>query len=116
MIFKWIQGIRGESNAAAETERRKLAKDSKLVDVAYEAIKESVAEDQSELENLIRMGWPLTQKKKFKENVKKKVWDAVSSNFSLDDEDMVEEITEKIVDCAGEDPCLKEIFDESAKV
>jgi|TARA_B100001964_G_C13831221_1_gene421678 hypothetical protein len=39
-----------------------------------------------------------------------KVWDIVRSNFDTSDDEMVEEITERIVDVADADPYFAKMF------
>ena len=39
-----------------------------------------------------------------------KVWDIVRSNFDTNDDEMVEEITERIVDVADADPYFAKMF------
>ena len=46
-----------------------------------------------------------------------KVWDIVRSNFDTNDDEMVEEITERIVDVADADPYFAKMFgDETNNV
>lgn len=120
MIFKRIQptsqnGNAGEVEKGSE-EVRKRERDSKLVDVAHEAMREKAAEDRMTLESLIRMGWPLVRRKqeheRLKSKVRKKVWDRVRDTFGTTDDEMVEEVTEKIVETAEEDPNYKKMFDQ----
>ena len=42
--------------------------------------------------------------------MRSKVWDIVRSNFDTSDDEMVEEITERIVDVADADPYFAKMF------
>ncbi len=114
MIFKWIQSVRGKGEAAAieqagDAERRRR-RDAKLVDVAHEAMVRR--QDQQKLEGLIKRGWPHVQREEFKGKVRQKVWDTVRGSYGVsDDDEMVEEITERVVDAAEADPFYKRLFD-----
>jgi hypothetical protein len=110
MLFKLIQtGTNRSDNVASlqgDDEDRKKKVDSKLIDVAHEAM----SEKQRELEALVKTGWPVARQKQFKSEVKQKVWDVVSEGFEAVDDDMVEEITERVVEVAEVDPFYKKIF------
>lgn len=119
MILKWVQSMgQGTTLKAAEQadeEDRKGRKDAKLVDVAHEALAERAAKDRATLEALARLGTPNVKREQLKGKVRKKVFDVVSeeSNFSTDP-DMVDEITERIVDVAEADPFYKKLFDRES--
>lgn len=120
MILKWIQSV-GQAAGQKAAEQgdeveRKQRKDAKLVDVAHEAMGETSPSDAAELDNLIKMGWPHVQRERVKSKVRSKVWDAVKNGVGAADDDMVEEITERIVDAAEADPFYKRLFgtDETA--
>lgn len=115
MVIKWLQSVTGAAQAEAakrqDEEERRVRRDSKLVDVAHEAVKQSTATDQEALDGLVRMGWPNVQREKFKGKVRKKVWELVSDENGTADTGMVEEITERIADVAEVDPFYKKMFD-----
>ncbi len=111
MIFKWIKSGASKTNnnvisIQADGKDRKRRGDSKLIDVAYEAM----SREQKELDHLVKTGWPVAHRKKFKSKVKQKVWDTVSQSFDPVDDDMVEEITERVVEASEADPFYKKIF------
>lgn len=114
MILKWVQSMTGvgrpetTAQAASHEGRVKEKRDSKLVDVAHEVLRQ----DRESLQGLVRMGMSNVQREKVKGKVKKKVWDAVSENFAMADGDMVEEVTERIVDATENDPYYKKMFVE----
>jgi len=114
MILKWIQSVSraGEAKAAeqGEAEDRRVRKDSKLIDVAHEALSESAARDCDTLDALVRLGWPRVKREQFKGKVRKKVWDVVSEEAEIADPDMVEDITERIVDVAEADKYYRKMF------
>jgi len=116
MIFKRLQSIHPEAQIQgakqADDEERRVRKESKLVDAAHEALVKRAAEDKSTLDTLVRMGWPYVKRAQFKGKVRKKVWDIVSQDSDFVDTDMVEDITERIVDAAEVDPYYKKMFEK----
>jgi hypothetical protein len=119
MVIKWIKSVgqnpTPDAVRQAEEEERKKRRETKLVDVAHEAIRQSAAEDSQALEGLIRMGWPLVQRERFRGKVRKKVWDVVAKNGGSCDDEMIDEITERLVDVAESDPYYKKIFEGEEK-
>lgn len=115
MILKWIQSMTPGSEAQAarqkDEEERKSRGESKLVDVAHEALARSASEDRQTLGELVRFGLPHVERQRFKGKVREKVWDVVSEGFGAAPSDMIEEITERIVDAAEADPFYKRMFD-----
>ncbi|MFA4874562.1 MAG: hypothetical protein WC956_03305 [bacterium] len=113
MILKWVQSMTGAGRAepaeqaAGEEGKAKQKRESKLIDVAHEALRL----DRESLDGLVRIGVPNAQREKIKGKVRKKIWDAVSEGFDAVDGDMVEEITERVVDAAENDPVYKKMFD-----
>jgi hypothetical protein len=89
-------------------EERKRRRETKLVDVAHEVMRK----DQARLSGLVRAGMGNVQREQFKGKVKKKVWDVISEELGVVDPDMVEEVTERIVDVAEVDPAYKRMFEE----
>ncbi len=118
MILKWIQsmGNGAESRAAkeADDEERRTRKESRLVDVAHEALVSRAARDRASLDGLIRFGAPHMEREKLKAKVRRKVWDVVEEGSAPADPSMVEEITERIADAAEADPFYKRLFDREA--
>lgn len=119
MILKWVQsmgqGANSKATEQADEEDRKVRKDAKLIDVAHEALAERAANDHATLEALARLGMPQIRREQFKGKVRRKVFDVVSEEASLPtDPDMVEEITERIVDAADADPFYKKLFDRES--
>lgn len=115
MIVKWfhqvISGTSHESTAqgAIEEEKRtRLSRDP--IDVPHRVLSEEAAKRSSELGHLVRSGWPWVKRERVKKKVRQKVWDVVSKNFEFSNDDMVDEITEKIVDAAEVDPTYQKMF------
>jgi hypothetical protein len=111
MIFKFIQSVtqaagRSEIVEQGAREERKTRSEAKLVDVAHETFRR----DRDDLEGLVRIGWPNVQRERIAGKVRKKVWDLVQGSFGVADEEMVEEITERMVDAAEHDPYYKQMF------
>lgn len=112
MMLKWIQSIGqgGNPKAVEQAEERKGRKDAKLLDVAHEALAERAARDHATLEALSRLGMPLIERKRLRERVRRKVWDAVKGEGLFEDAELVEEITERLADVAEVDPYYQKMF------
>jgi len=113
MITKFVNNVANQpaSTEAVEqgaNEDRKTKRETKLVDVIHEFVRSS----GKNLEGLVRMGGPGQEREQFKGKVRKKVWDTVDENLGTVDRDMVEEITERVVDAADADPYYKKMFEE----
>jgi hypothetical protein len=113
MVLKWIQSLTGSAGRAevlsqGANEKRKKERETKLVDVDQEAMRA----DKQNLNGLVRIGWPNVRRESFKGKVRKKVWEAISNGFDNGGFDMVEEITERIVDASEADPYYKDMFEE----
>lgn len=113
MVLKWIQSttshVRPETaqQAANEEYKAKEKKESKLIDVAHEVMRK----DQDNLNGLVRIGLSNVKREKLRGKVRKKVWEVVSEGFgTADSDDMVEEITERMVDAAENDPYYKKMI------
>lgn len=106
-----------ESQAAKEGDNieRRSRRDSKLIDVAHEAMTNKAAEDRATLEALIKMGWPHVERERFKKKIRQKVWDVVKTDSVFDDSEIVEEITERLVDAAEVDQYYKSLFDKKER-
>ena len=116
MVLKWIQSMTRSSQRAevlgqGAVEKRKKKKETKLVDVAHEVLRK----DRQNLEGLVRIGWPNVQREKFKGKVRERVWDTISGGVDTSEVDMVEEITERIVDASEADPYYQEMFDKKGE-
>lgn len=120
MILKWIQsmgsGATLKASEQGDEEERKARRDSKLIDVAHEALIERAANDHATLKALAKLGMHGVKREQFKGKVRKKVFDVVSEESGFPaDEGMIEEITERIVDAADADPFYKKLFDPEEK-
>ena len=116
MILKSIQSLirpQGGADVAEQgaIEERKRRRETKLIDVAHEVMRK----DQARLSGLVRAGMGNVQRDQLKGKVKKKVWDVISEELGTVDPDMVEEVTERIVDVAEMDPYYKKMFTEEDK-
>lgn len=118
MILKWIQsmgtGAEAMAAKAKDDEERKGRKDAGLVDLAHEALVRRAARDKNALDGLVRLGMPNVRREQMKGKVRGKVWGVVGSGTLPADSEMVEEITERIVDAAETDPFYKRLFDVDA--
>ena len=110
-IVKNVFGIaRPDVAEQAEEERRRNSKDSKLVDLAHEAVMHGNAQYGADLKGLVDTGWPNVKKEKFKRKVNQKVWDIVKNNKMCVIPDMVDEITDRIVDVSEADEFYSLLF------
>jgi len=116
MILRWVKSVvAGQSSESIQQgaiEQEKRRKETKLIDVAHEVLSREAAEHCADLDGLVKYGWPHVKREKFKHSVRKKVWDLVGSNFGTDNDDFIDEITERIVDAAEVDPYYQKIFEE----
>ncbi len=113
MITKFVNNVSNQPASTGSVEQgaegeRKERRETKLVDVAHEIMRK----DRQHLDGLVRLGNPRFEREQFKGKVKKKVWDTVDENLGCVDNDMVEEITERVVDAAEGDPFYKKMFEE----
>lgn len=120
MIIRIIQSlINGKSNEVVEQgaveEAKKRNREVKFIDVAQEVLNQRAAEKGADLDGMVKYGWPHVKKEKFKGSVRKKVWNAVSRSIDSSDDEMVEEITERIADVAEVDPYYQKMFEEKAE-
>lgn len=115
MVINWLKSAPKVQKEASPKEvdslQHKGHKSSGLLDLAHEAIvKKSSMDDQRTLDDFIKMGWPYVEREKFKQKVRKKVWQIVSEESEFSDPEIIEEVTEKIVDAAENDPFYKKMF------
>lgn len=80
-------------------------KDNQMIDVAHEAMRS----DAIDLSKLLTVGQPTIKRRNMKERIRGKVEKHMAPE--LYDEDLVEEVTEKILDAAEFDPFYREQFD-----
>jgi hypothetical protein len=110
MILKVIQSIISGSAKSESTDPdvavRNGAQSEKLVDIAHEAMRR----DAVGLDGLIKSGQPAIDRKKIKDRIRKKVKHSMPKEF--DDEDLVDEVTERIADAAEFDPNFDKMFDD----
>ena len=112
-MIKWIHSITETGGRADVVEQgseqeRKARKETKLIDVAHEVMRGR----SQRLDGIVSEGGAGQDRKEFKGRVKQKVWDTVDKSLGFANDDMVEEITERVVDAAEIDPFYKRIFEE----
>ena len=111
MISKLLQfilpGFRTERVGSTSPVDSKKAKTTGM-DVIHEAIRS----DSIELNGLVATGQVIFERKKLKEKIRKKVKSTIVSEF--DEADIVEEITDRIMDAAEFDPHYAEMFDDKS--
>ena len=105
------QEILGQG-AAHEAKRQDRAKQSReAIDVAHRAMRAEAARKNEELGGLVKLGTPVMRREKAKKQVRQKVWNVISRNFNVNDPEMVDEITEKLVDAAEVDARYASMLD-----
>jgi len=119
MILKWVKSVIGSQRTEAiqqgAVEEEKRRKENKLIDVAHEVLSKEAAERSAELDGLVKYGWPHVKREKFKRLVRRKVHDIVDKNFGTEGDEIIDEVTEKIVDTAEVDPYYQKMFEEKAE-
>lgn len=110
MILKWIKSIvstppQDLPAGGAAPIRKQKTRDEELVDVAHEALRT----EAEELSGLIRMGRPEAERRRLKNKIKSKVKQTIAKEF--DEPEIVEEVTERILNAAEFDPHYREMFD-----
>lgn len=108
MILKWVQSVL-LGPRPSETKVDSAHKKLEPADIVHEALRA----DADELSDLVNLGQPALSRKKLKENIKRKVKKSLMPAW--DDDDVAEEVTERILDAAEFDPHYKEMFDEEEK-
>jgi hypothetical protein len=110
MILKLFNSIINGSKA--ENEQDAVAsgnvnrpKDNQMVDVAHEAMRS----DAIDLNKLLTVGQPVISRRNTKDRIRRRVKKHIAPE--LYDENIVEEVTEKILDAAEFDPFYREQFD-----
>lgn len=111
MIMKWIKSVvttpsGGETSPLAQGAQQKKKREVGFVDVVQEALRK----DAKDLEGLVTIGQPAVDRRKMKEKIKRRVKGSIAKEF--DAEDIVEEVTERILDAAEFDPNYRDIFEE----
>lgn len=109
MILKLIKTIVGSSEPGSKDNVEKAAaakrgKDNALMDVAHEAMRF----DAARLGGILNAKTASIDKKRKKEKVKSKIKDNIDMLF--DNDDIIEEVTEKIMDAAEFDPMYDKMF------
>ncbi len=112
MLIRWLnQAIFGHRPEVQDQSHSKTLapKQSALLDVIHEAIKEEAAE----LAELVRAGLPTLRRRRQRERVRAKVKKAIAPQLSSDT--IVEEITDRINDVAEFDPYYQRLFEDPAE-
>lgn len=119
MILKWLQQFMGPRRSPTEIESKRVSNSSgntfpnqALIDIAHEVLAKEALEKKLALSGLEKYGWPLMQRQMFQQKVKTRVKRFL--NFSLSQEDdVVEEVTERITEAAEVDPHYKRLFEDA---
>ncbi|PIR25183.1 MAG: hypothetical protein COV43_06515 [Deltaproteobacteria bacterium CG11_big_fil_rev_8_21_14_0_20_42_23] len=119
MSVKWIQSLLGNKPSAEslqqgsveKTLREKIEK-TNGVDVPHEVLTQEAAEHYAALEGLKAAGSGSDKRERLKKKVRKKVWDVVTQDFDIEDEQVIEEITERMCEFAESDPDCAKMFEE----
>lgn len=98
-------------HAKGVTEEHRHRKDLKAIDVAHEALVQEAVQNSKDLKGLVDAGWNQVKREKFKQKVRNKVWQIVGSNSDSTSIEMVEEITDRLVDVSEADEYYKNMFE-----
>lgn len=93
-------------------EEHKHRKDLKGIDLAHEALVQEAVQNSKDLKGLVDAGWNQVKREKFKQKVRSKVWQIVGDNSNCASVEMVEEITDRLVDASEADEYYKNMFDK----
>lgn len=119
MVLRFIQSIltgdKGEVINQGALEESKRRKESKLVDLAEEALRDEAASKSSDLKGIVNRGRSNLEREKFKRSKRKNIWSIVTRSLGISDDEMVDEITEKITEVAESDPYYGKVFGKDAK-
>lgn len=115
MILKWIQGLLGTRLRGTGAPEAEFYPRSRLVDVAYEALRKEALSKTRELKGLEQGAALIRRKENLRTRVRTKIKKALFTSFVKEDEDfeLVDEVTEKIVDAAEADPKWQKLFDNN---
>jgi len=89
----------------------------KLLDIAHEVLAKDALEKKLALSALEKQGWPYLQRQRFTETVRAKVKKFL--RWPLDgaeENEMIEEITERITEVAEADPRVNRLFGDAGKM
>ena len=114
-----IRGTQKDATATAQkagmqggvAEENRSRKECKMVDLAHEALREEAAKQNQDLRGLVDTGWENVKRDKFKQKVRSKVWQIVGDESVGANVEMVEEITDRIVDVSEADEYYRNMFD-----
>ncbi len=105
VVSKWIKF--GESKDCKEIKKDRAK--GKLFDVAHEALTNRTESGRIGMESLIKTGWPHVWQERFRSKVKKRVQEVIADELTADE--VIEEVTEKIVLAAEDDEYYRKMFD-----
>ena len=113
-MMRWVKMVMGTAGQrpieqASHDEAKRRERQEHLIDVPHHVLSEEAMHQHAQLETLIKSGWPTVKREQVKKRVRSKVWKVIAHAFRPDD-DMVDEITERIVDAAEVDPYYEKIF------
>lgn len=115
MIIKWIQSVLGQKDgdmlAPDSVASRPISnQNNQLQDITTEAFRD----DSETLNEMVRLGYPQLRKRDLRRRVRAKVQQVIEPAF--DDPEIVEEVTEKIVNAAEIDPYYAALFADKKKI
>ena len=114
VISKWLRRHLATTDTLHnQVSEAKSHASSKLIDVPHKVLTEEAAKQGARFHK-IKSGNKDADREMKKKKVRKKVWEIVSTNFQVNDSEMVDEITERLVEAAEFDPAYDEMFDTKA--
>lgn len=101
-------GAESIQQGAIEKQRRR-----KIGDILREAFGKRIERRSSDLKGLVEEGGAQVERKKFKAQIKNKVWDSMDPLYANDD--IVEEVTERLLEVAENDLYYRKILSRHKK-
>ena len=99
------------AQVASVKEESRHRRDMKAVDVAHEALVQEAVQHSKDLKGLVDAGWSQVKREKFKQKVRNKVWQIVGNDPDCTSIEMVDEITDRLVDASEADEYYKNMFE-----
>lgn len=117
MIMRWFQTwMRGRLRADESIfeEETESFHGTKLVDVAHAVLSKEAVEKSRDLGRLERWGGILFRQRRLKRQIRAKVKQSLKLPYVGNNEEMIDEITEKITEVAAMDRRVGRWFDDTA--
>lgn len=123
MIRKWIQTVLGPRKVQAHLDSGVVSQNGahpaakiQLLDIAHEVLSKEAMERQAALKGFEKYGSPLVERQKRKVTIGVRIKRLLRLPlYAGEESDLVEEVTERIVEAAEVDPYYRRMFDGGEK-